>query len=291
MAGDWLKVRASLRKDPHVLAMSDYLAVQRPFMDWLTDPIQQHCSSSAHEHVTRDVTASVTLASLINVWAMANEQGKPEEGDLVIEHCTLSSLDDIAGIPCFGAAMAHVDWAVERKDRRGRTAVVLPGFLKHNTPAGERTPTSAAERQRRYRERKASERDGNGDATRDAQSDITETSRVTSRVTPREEKRREERNTPPNPQGGRVHDFPPGFEEFWQAYPRKVGKDAAAKAFAKRKVNAALLAQMLQALERQRPNLDRRENGRFIPHPATWLNEGRWQDEPDAPGFGNEVAL
>ena len=88
-----------------------------------------------------------------------------------------------------------------------------------------------------------------------------------------------------------MHDFPPGFEEFWQAYPRKVGKDAAAKAFAKRKVNAALLAQMLQALERQRPNLDRRENGRFIPHPATWLNEGRWQDEPDAPGFGNEVAL
>ena len=80
-----------------------------------------------------------------------------------------------------------------------------------------------------------------------------------------------------------MHDFPPGFEEFWQAYPRKVGKDAAAKAFAKRKVNAALLAQMLQALERQRPNLDRRENGRFIPHPATWINGRRWEDQAQAP--------
>jgi uncharacterized protein YdaU (DUF1376 family) len=97
---------------------------------------------------------------------------------------------------------------------------------------------------------------------------------------------------PPKPPKGAVHGFPPGFEEFWRAYPRKVGKDAAAKAFARRKVDAALLAQILGALERQRPHLDLRDDGRFIPHPSTWLNEGRWLDEPDLlQQGGNGVAL
>jgi hypothetical protein len=71
-----------------------------------------------------------------------------------------------------------------------------------------------------------------------------------------------------------------GFGEFWSAYPRKVGKDAAAKAFAKRKPDAALLAAMLAAIEAQRSAEQwRRDGGQYIPHPATWLNQGRWQDE------------
>lgn len=77
-----------------------------------------------------------------------------------------------------------------------------------------------------------------------------------------------------------VHRFPPGFDEFWAAYPRKVGKDAAAKAFAKRRVGVGLLAQMLAAISTQKTGEQwRRDGGQFIPHPATWLNEGRWQDE------------
>jgi uncharacterized protein YdaU (DUF1376 family) len=86
-------------------------------------------------------------------------------------------------------------------------------------------------------------------------------------------------HSPPRGQGS-VHGFPPGFERFWSAYPRKVAKDAAAKAFAKRKVDDALLAVMLSALARQRESEQWRKNrGQFIPHPATWLNEGRWLDE------------
>jgi 5-methylcytosine-specific restriction endonuclease McrA len=84
------------------------------------------------------------------------------------------------------------------------------------------------------------------------------------------------------PDGGQevVSEFPPGFAEFWKAYPRKVGKDAAAKAFAKRRPTTALLAQMLEAITRQRDSPQWiREGGQFIPHPATWINEGRWQDD------------
>jgi len=70
------------------------------------------------------------------------------------------------------------------------------------------------------------------------------------------------------------------FEEFWKAYPKKTGKDLARAAFAKRKVNNELLQTMLKAIAQQK-NTDqwKKENGQFIPMPATWLNQGRWQDE------------
>lgn len=74
---------------------------------------------------------------------------------------------------------------------------------------------------------------------------------------------------------------PAEFEDFWRAYPRKVGKDAALKAFRKRKVTAELLAEMLQAIVAQGlVEKCRAGEERFVPHPATWLNEGRWKDEP-----------
>lgn len=93
------------------------------------------------------------------------------------------------------------------------------------------------------------------------------------------------RNTPKAPEGASVHEFPPGFERFWSAYPKKVGKDAAAKAFAKRKPDDALLATMLTAIERQRASPAwTKDDGQFIPNPATWLNQGRWQDEASGGG-------
>lgn len=85
---------------------------------------------------------------------------------------------------------------------------------------------------------------------------------------------------PLTPKGGEVHEFPPGFDRFWTAYPKKVGKDAAAKAFAKRKPDEALLAVMLDAVGLQCASPAwKKDGGQFIPNPATWLNQGRWQDE------------
>ena len=57
-----------------------------------------------------------------------------------------------------------------------------------------------------------------------------------------------------------------------------MGRKAAEKAYAKarREVPAGKL---LVAVRRYAadPNLPGKE---FIPHPATWLNEGRWDDDP-----------
>ena len=68
-----------------------------------------------------------------------------------------------------------------------------------------------------------------------------------------------------------------GFEVFWTAYPRKVGKGAARKVWAKLQPSDALVTQMLETLAWQRATWT---DPRYIPHPTTWLNQERWTDEP-----------
>lgn len=69
------------------------------------------------------------------------------------------------------------------------------------------------------------------------------------------------------------------FENFWNAYPRKVGKQAAIKAFAKASTIATVDDILSGAIRYGNdPNLPLDAN--FIPHPATWLNAGRWEDGP-----------
>ena len=64
------------------------------------------------------------------------------------------------------------------------------------------------------------------------------------------------------------------------------GKDAARKAFDRRRVDVTLEA-VLAALELQKGSQQwQRDGGRYVPHPATWLNQGRWQDEVDTSGNG-----
>ena len=71
------------------------------------------------------------------------------------------------------------------------------------------------------------------------------------------------------------------FSAFWETYPKKVGKAHAQKAFAKLKVDDRLLDLMLAAIKAQAKTEAWTKNaGMFIPHPATWLNGRRWEDEP-----------
>lgn len=73
----------------------------------------------------------------------------------------------------------------------------------------------------------------------------------------------------------KAYDAP--FEDLWQHFSRKVGKDDAHRAWQKvrRRVSHADLVAAVKAQAR----LDAGKEKRFIAHPATWLNDGRWQDE------------
>lgn len=68
------------------------------------------------------------------------------------------------------------------------------------------------------------------------------------------------------------------FELFWRAYPRRVGKLAAKKAF--EKLSATEQAEVIEHLkDRVRDVQWTKAGGQFIPHPTTFLNQGRWMDE------------
>ncbi len=67
------------------------------------------------------------------------------------------------------------------------------------------------------------------------------------------------------------------FEAWWTLYPRKVGKDAAREKY--RKARKRVSAEALVAGLRHYVASVSEKEREFIAHPATWLNQGRWQDE------------
>lgn len=73
---------------------------------------------------------------------------------------------------------------------------------------------------------------------------------------------------------------PLDFDRFWKAYPLKKAKQAALKAWKKINPDKQLAETIISAVEKQKRWEDWiRDNGQYIPHPATWLNQGRWEDE------------
>ena len=77
------------------------------------------------------------------------------------------------------------------------------------------------------------------------------------------------------------------FDDFWIAYPRKVAKHAAQKAFAK--LTPLEQHAALDALPAHCAEWARRGDIAFTPHAATWLRGKRWEDElqPATPIVGS----
>lgn len=71
-----------------------------------------------------------------------------------------------------------------------------------------------------------------------------------------------------------------GFADFWKSYPKKVAKSQALKAWSKIKPTGQLVADLMEGLERQKLSAEwQKDGGRFVPHPSTWINGRRWEDE------------
>ena len=67
------------------------------------------------------------------------------------------------------------------------------------------------------------------------------------------------------------------FDEFWSIYPRRQAKGAAVKAWAKA-IRVASPEVIIAGARRYRDDPNRHDE--FTAHAATWLNHGRWEDEP-----------
>lgn len=71
------------------------------------------------------------------------------------------------------------------------------------------------------------------------------------------------------------------FKRFWMAYPRKVGKQTAFKAFNKLKPTEELLTTIINHIEERKVSDEQwiKDDGSFVPHGATFINNKRWEDE------------
>ena len=99
---------------------------------------------------------------------------------------------------------------------------------------------------------------------------------------PNIKKNKEVKNTPYTPQGADADSS--AFHKFWAAYPKKVGKADARKKFSALVPDDATLSAILSSLAYLKTTPQwTKDGGQYIPNPATWLNQRRWQDEASRP--------
>jgi phage replication O-like protein O len=72
------------------------------------------------------------------------------------------------------------------------------------------------------------------------------------------------------------------FLKFWSSYPKKIGKGEAFKAYKNIKEPRPSLKTIIQSVQ-DHEKTDQWKDKRFIPNPATWINQRRWEDEIEKP--------
>lgn len=141
--------------------------------------------------------------------------------------------------------------------------VYVHDFLEHNRDAAE------AKRVSKKRSEAAKSR-WNKDETADA--NVMQSALQKEDVCNAEREREKERKKTLSPTAIAAE-----FDQWYSDYPKKEGKEAARKAFAKARKSAEL-QELIDGLARYKKAAQGTER-RFIPNPATWLNAGRWQDD------------
>lgn len=77
------------------------------------------------------------------------------------------------------------------------------------------------------------------------------------------------------------------FDRFWAIYPRRIGKGAARKAWTTA-ITTTTPDTIIAGLQRYAPTRTG-QDPQYTPHPATWLNQQRWEDEPETPHTGPQT--
>jgi hypothetical protein len=78
-----------------------------------------------------------------------------------------------------------------------------------------------------------------------------------------------------------VDEADPQWQKFWAAYPRRCSKKDARKAWLEVDPSPETVDKMVEALAWQSQQQGWvKDDGAYIPHPASWLRAERWDDEP-----------
>lgn len=79
------------------------------------------------------------------------------------------------------------------------------------------------------------------------------------------------------------------FEKFWSIYPKKISKKKAEQCWNRMKPDNSLFEKISKAIETAKKT-DQWERG-FIPHPTTYLNQERWNDEFTKESFNSDILI
>lgn len=240
MANTWLRLWHDMPNDPKWRTISRVSG--QPIA--LVQAVYLHLLVDASRNVTRGVT-TVTAEDLASALDVADEQV-----ELIIGAMQGRVLD--------GALLTG--WS-NRQPAREDLGDAQTGAK------------SAAQRKREQRER---ERGLAGDDACHAMSrNVT--------LDKDEDKDKEEGSNEPSPVQRKRNTSPatdPRFDQFWSAYPNKKAKATAMSAWLKLSPNEALFSAIIRALEAQKNSHEwTKDDGRFVPHPTTWINQRRWEDE------------
>lgn len=172
--------------------------------------------------------------------------------------------------------------AIKRLVELGASADMIAAAVEGMVAAAKGDGRSAgAERQARYRERHKASQVTDSDACDGANATLPETK------VPTPLKTQPLPVTPSDPKGSsapkpRRAEEPEGFAEWYTAYPRHSGRDAAARAYAAALRRGATRDELFAGAQRYATERAG-EPAEFTKLPATWLNAGCWKDEPQAP--------
>lgn len=192
----------------------------------------------------------------IGLWCMADREGRLEDRPKRIK-MQIFPADTIDVEPLLSGL--EQQGLIERYESGGIQCVEIPKFLEHQRPHHNETPSKLPPRLEGLAakvESCACQGDNNFVLN-------------PSSLNP------DSLNPPNPPKGGLAR-----FDEFWRAYPKRVGKAAARRAWSRKKLDgmADTIIEHLQARVRSDAQW-LAEDGKFIPNPATWLNRDGWDDE------------
>jgi hypothetical protein len=269
MAGDWIKWMTANDSCPEVVRLS---------------------SRIKRDTLSADAAITLVCGALVRLWSVADAHvefdpdGDTDDGYLF--GYTLEDVDRVTAIRGFGEALVEVGWAQQELE-----CLVLIGFAHHNGKSAK-TRITDTERRRRSRSGPRSGADPVPEASRDCPgSSVTE---------PGPEKRREEKRrekTPPAAPGPPAGAGNPTIADLVErvrlAYPRKVAPDKARAAIekaarrmvkqgkAERVQTALTMLQARAAAYAASPAGQQVANGDkdIRPYPATWFNQGRYEDD------------
>lgn len=205
------------------------------------------------------------VGRLLRLWSWANRHLATGNAESV----TVSWIDRYVGTAGFAAAMLNAGWL---RTRSG--GVEFPNFERWNSQSAKKRALTA---------KRVAEHKVRGNAHGNAEGNAPSVSEALPKGEERREEKRGKRRTPKPPPDD------PQFDEFWKRYPRKENRAGAFKAWVSLSPSPELVETIFAAIERQKSHgclEDKygRDGRSVIPHPSSWLNAHRWEDQPPSSG-------